>query len=190
MRSAFLLPHNCVVGELVGTGLTCHALCLWVMTHSVFGLSKSAEFLSALSTSRATLEFPLFTVRAVRFLLTQTAFLSRTHDCELEGVSYVLERSRDILARGIEGMLGRAVPGRTDVVELLSEWIRVSGEAQKELLPQKVFQVLLSFASLNAPKLLAEIVILLVRVGGAEALKVRIARSMCDYGIGKRVLTR
>lgn len=67
----------------------------------VFCLFKCAEFLFSMPSSRAK-QFPVLAVRATRFLLTQTAMLSRNNDCELAGVSYILDKARILLQRGIE----------------------------------------------------------------------------------------
>lgn len=54
---------------------------------------------------------------------------------------------------------------------LLRDSIRVCGDTQNEL-PRKVVKALLSFSNLNAPKLLAQLDVLLTQVGGADAFNV------------------
>lgn len=111
-------------------------------------------------------------VKSVRLLLTQTAYLSKTHECEVAGVSNILERSLKLLQSGVDAIKD-TTQWKANAVELLKDKIPLAeGKPKDSCQDEKVIEALLSFTCSNAPKLLIQLVVLLVRVGGGDALKV------------------
>lgn len=137
----------------------------------VYCLSKCAEY--QLSISQAGLRrFSPLLVKTVRFLLTQSALLSKSHECEVDGVSFILEKSLLLLQSGI-GAMEDTTQWKADAVGVLKDTILLSeGKHKDSSRDEKVIAALLTFTCSNAPKLLIQLVVSLVQIGGGDALQV------------------
>lgn len=109
---------------------------------------------------------------SVRLLLTQTALLARSHDCEVDGVRAILAKTLQLLESG-RASVRDAPRSAQEAVAILHNAVQLS--AGKQAHGVKVAQALLSFTCLDAPKLLARLVVTLARIGGADAVKVRVS---------------
>lgn len=137
----------------------------------VYCISKCAEYQLSISLADPRNFSPLL-VKSVRFLLTQTAFLSKSHECEVDGVSFIFEKSLKLLQSGIRAMEDMT-QWKTDAIGVLKDtFLPTGGNRKSSNRDEKVIEALLSFTCSNAPKLLLQLVVSLVRVGGGDALQV------------------
>lgn len=138
----------------------------------VFCISKSVEYLISICSADPAKFSPLL-VLAVRFFVIQAAVLSKNHDSELGGIALIIGKTIQLTEDGFVGMQNGS-SAKTDAVGLLADTVSVFRDEESDPSRDvKVIESLLAFTYFNATKLLTRLCILLARIGGADALKVR-----------------